>query len=146
MKSSKVWTIPLLILVGWLLVTPVAAETLRLVAKHPGSWVEQPELGSAEITYQPDKGRFRLTATGLAANESYALVQHTQQGNGQGYIITGIKASSQGTATAQGEWSHWQGKIWLVLQRDVAGKAGDQVTDQLTGWHPRHYLFETRLL
>ena len=146
MRSSNVRAITLILLAGWLLVTPVSAETLRLVAKQPGSWVEEPEHGSAEITYHPENGRFRLTATGLTANESYVLVQHTQQGNGQGYIITGIKASSLGTATAQGEWSHWQGKIWLVLQRDVAGKAGDQIVDRLTGWHPRHYLFETRLL
>nr|WP_320115182.1 hypothetical protein [uncultured Desulfuromonas sp.] len=146
MNNSNVSRIFLVLFTVALLVSPAAAQTLQLVAKQPGSWAEMPEHGTAEITYSSATGTFQLTAHHLIANEQYVLVQHTENRNGQGYIITRMTTSDQGTASVEGKWPYWQGKIWLVLARDVAGTAGDRTVDRLIGWHPRHYLFETRLL
>lgn len=123
-----------------------AEQTLDLVAKHPGSWLEAPENGLARISFHPENGTFRFTASCLMADQHYALVQHSDDNTRQGYIISLITASTDGRATATGNWSLWKGKIWLVLRDDVEGVAGDLRPDRLTGWHPRHYLFETRQL
>ncbi|PLX95530.1 MAG: hypothetical protein C0620_04140 [Desulfuromonas sp.] len=129
-----------------LLCTMAAAQQLELVAKDPGSWQATPAKGRALITFSPDSGHFELTASHLPAEQDYVLVQHQDRGDGHGYMICTVTTTRQGTIRFNGSWSLWEGKIWLVRAEDVRGAAGDQTLDQLKGWHPRHYLFETRLL
>nr|WP_320048631.1 hypothetical protein [uncultured Desulfuromonas sp.] len=129
-----------------LLAAPSNAATLNLVAKQPGSWHAVPDQGTAQLHYDLQSGYFDLEATGLQKKQNYALVQHNNTRTGKGYIIARLVTTDQGQAQIQGQWSRWQGKIWLVLDQDVRGTAGDLITDRLSDWHPRSYLFETRVL
>lgn len=122
------------------------AEQLRLYAKDPTNWQPAPRHGQGMLTFDHADSSFCFEAGGLQPRQTYALIQHHPGNHRQGFIIARMASDQHGQVHYQGQWSLWQGKIWLVLEQDVAGQEGDHDSDRLKGWHPHHYLFEEHIL
>jgi hypothetical protein len=121
---------------------PAAAQDLRLLAKNPADW--QPLAGGARglLSYDPEQGTFRFRAQGLAAQSGYALIHHNDNPR-EGQVLAVGRSDDAGRLHLQGAWRLWRAKFWLLPVADLE-LTGDRA--ELKAWHPRQYLFESRIL
>lgn len=122
-------------------------ETLLLVGKDPSTWQIDTAGATAQLTFNRHQGTFSCSGQQLEPMQQYALIQRDDScPRGRGFIVSGATSTTNGTLLLVGQWSNWQGKIWLVLADDVRGSAADAQLDQLIHWQPQRYLFESRPL
>ncbi len=95
------------------------------------------------LVYREATGTFTLSATGLHARSSYALVRYADAPPKAEILARGI-SDAHGTLEINGIWKNWTKKFWVVPGEDVAGTVGEN--GSLKAWHPEKYLFEEKPL
>jgi hypothetical protein len=119
-----------------------AHKTLRLIAKHPGTWAVV-KGGRGAISYRESTGDFTLNAEGLHFRARYALIRYADTPPRAEILARGM-SDERGRLKLTGVWRNWTRKFWLVSGEDVIGKVGE--VGSLRAWRPDRYLFEEKLL